>query len=143
MFSEYAADPDNGPGALRAGSRAHDHDEDFAEIIEIARDDIPRENNDMGCGEPDEDANGWNPELHALFETYLTLALHRMRLGFRKAQRRFERRGASRYHAGELFQAIKDAVAGAVRDISYEGQEFVLLYGNGSAFCREIYEGEF
>jgi hypothetical protein len=144
MFSEYSSDPDNGPGGLRIGSRPHDFDEDFMEIISVARKDIPNEFNDMGNGSPDEDANGWSPELHALFEEYLKLALHRMRSGFRKAERRFERDGASIWNGHNLFYAVKMAVKEAIPNIEFEGQEFLLLYGNGEATCRPIYEsGEY
>lgn len=140
MFSDYSCDPDTGPGGLSTGSRPHDHDESFREIVAIARRDIPREFNDMGRGDPDEDENGWSPELHEVFEEYLTLALHRMRAGYRKAQRRFERDGASRFYAGNLFCAIRDAVKSAAREIDWEGQEFILRYGNGEATCRPVYD---
>ena len=144
MFSEYSGEDreGTGPGGLAIGSRPHLCDDDFREIIEIARRDIPREYNDMGRGDPDEDENGWSPELHALCEEYLTLALHRMRSGFRKAQKRFERKQASCFAAQSLYIAIRDAVAQAVKHIDYEGQEFVLRYGNGDATCWEIYSLE-
>lgn len=138
MFQEYASNPDTGPGGLAVGSRPHDYDDDFREAIELARRDIPSECNDMGRGEPDEDENGWSPELHALFEEYLTLALHRMRAGFRKAQKRF----GDGYYGSGLFVAIRDAVKGAARDCEYEGQRFRLTYGNREAHCVELYEAE-
>lgn len=129
-----------GPGGPRVGSRAHDFDEDFREIVEIARRDIPREFNDMGRGDPDEDSNGWNQDMRDAFPEYLQFALHRMRSGFRKAQRRFERGGASRWNGHNLFYAVKEAVKQAARHIDYEGQEFRLSYGDGEARCVEIYD---
>ncbi|MBA3831641.1 MAG: hypothetical protein H0X34_07070 [Chthoniobacterales bacterium] len=138
MFSEYETDPNNGPGGLLVGSRPHLYDEDFAEIIEIARRDIPREYNNMGNGSEGEDANGWSPELHEIFETYLTLALHRMRAGFRKAEKRF----GDGFAGHSLFVAIRDAVGDAVKSVDYEGQEFRLSYGNGEATCTEVVESE-
>lgn len=128
MFSEYSRDPYNGPGGLGVGSRPHDYDDDFREIIEIARRDIPREHNDMG------------PELHAIFDEYLTLALYRMRAGYRKAERRFTRDGASDWNGYNLFRAVKEAVKSAVSHIDFEGQEFILRYGNGEATCRPAYD---
>lgn len=144
MFSEYSCDPDNGPGGLGVGSRPHDYDDDFREIVEIARRDIPREHNDMGNGSPDEDSNGWSPELHALFDEYLTLALHRIRSGYRKAERRFTRDGGGDWNGNNLFRAVRDAVKSVVSHIDFEGQEFILRYGNGEATCRPVYDdGEY
>lgn len=139
MFSEYEMDPNNGPGGLSVGSRPHLYDEDFAEIIEIAHRDIPRKYNDMGNGSEGEDANGWSPELHEIFETYLTLALHRMRAGFRKAEKRF----GGGFAGHSLFVAIRDAVGDAVKSVEYEGQKFRLSYGNGEATCTEIYAEDY
>lgn len=139
MFSEFSSDPDFGPGWRSIGTRPHLYDEDFQEIIEIARHDILREFNDMGNGSEGEDENGWNAELHALFTDYLTLALHRMRAGFRKAEKRF----GSDYTGHSLFCDIRDAVKSAVRDIDYEGQEFRLSYSlqGRPVICEAIYEG--
>lgn len=137
MFSEFSSDPYFGPRWLRAGSRAHLFDDDFREIIEIARHDIRLEYTDMGCGSPGEDANGWNPELHELFEQYLTFALRRMRVGFRKAEKRF----GDRFIGYDLFCDIRDAVKRATKSINFEGQEFRLSYSlNGAVTCSEIYE---
>lgn len=137
MFSEFSADPDFGPGWQSVGTRAHLYDDAFREIIAIARHDIPREFRDMGNGSPDEDENGWSPELHALFEDYLILALHRMRAGFRKAEKRF----GDRFVGHSLFCDIRDAVKRAVKHIDYEGQEFRLSYSlHGDVTCTALYE---
>lgn len=117
-----------GPNGLRAGSRPSLWDDDFAEVIQYARNDIP------GELEPEDYTS-------EQLETYLTLALHRMRAGFRKAARRYERKGASRFAGNEQMRAIRDAVARAVKCIEFEGQEFILSYGNGAAQCRETWEG--
>lgn len=134
MFGEWLGE--NEPVRRAPGSRPHYYDDDFREIVQIARRDIPREYTDMGRGEPDEDENGWGPDLHAAFETYLEMALHRLRVGFRKAERRFGRNG--RFYSNSLFRAVKDACASMKPD--YEGQEFILAYGNGQATCREVWE---
>lgn len=142
MFGDYSSDPDTGLGGLATGSREHWQDESFKEIIAIARRDIPREHNDMGNGSEGEDENGWSPELHSLFEEYLTLALHRMRAGYRKAERRFDPKQDSRFNGMELFRAVRDAVKDAARDIEWPGQEFILRYGNGEATCYPVREME-
>lgn len=137
MFSQWDGEEqgDCGPGGLSVGKRAHPlYEEDFAEIVEIARSQMPREYTDMGRGDPDEDENGWSPDLHAQVETYLTLARQRMRAGFRKAEKRF----GDGFEGWELFRAIKEAVARSRPD--FEGQEFLLSYGNGEATCRELWE---
>lgn len=115
-----------GPGGLSVGSRPFDYDEDFNAIIDIARNMIGREHGD---------------EYKEQLAVYLTLALHRMRSGFRKAKRRFERDAASRFNGNSLFAAVKEACQQAVKHIDYEGQEFRLSYGNGEARVVEIWGG--
>ncbi len=129
----------NGPRDGRDGSRPSLWDEDFAEIISKARDMIRAEHRDIGRGDPGEDEQGWTADTFASVDEYLRVALHRMRNGFRKAQRRFERNGHLRFNGCNLFGAIRDAVADAVRHIDYEGQEFVLRYGMQEATCHEVY----
>lgn len=123
MFREW--DGWNGPGGLSVGSRPSDYDEDFNEIIGYARDMIRREYS----GEMDD-----MPDLDA----YLRLSLQRMRSGFRKAAKRFEGHGQSRFNGNSLFKAVKEAVERAAKWIEFEGQEFVLRYGNGEASVREV-----
>lgn len=67
-------------------------------------------------------------------ERYLSLALHRMRTGYRKAERRFGH-GA---HSNDMYRAVKEAVAGVIPSIEYAGQTFRLGYGDGEAICFEI-----
>jgi hypothetical protein len=123
MFSQWTEEGEYcGPGGLRVGSRPCDYDEDFADCIDKARKMIR-----------DEDGSDIFPQTRAEFnaavERYLVFILHRMRSGFRKAKRRFERDGSSRFYANSLFHAIKDAVSKAARHIDYEGQEYRLSYG--------------
>lgn len=142
MFGDFSFDPCYGPGGLKAGARAHDHDDAFMAIVEHARTDIPKEHNDMGRGDEGEDENGWNADLHALCKDYLILSLHRMRIGFRKAYRKYEGKNGGRFKAGNMMQHIKDAVDEAVKYVEYEGQEFVLTYSANDATCREYYQPE-
>lgn len=130
----------NGPGDGRVGTRPHDYDEDFSEIISSARELIRAEHRDMGRGDDGEDENGWTDDTFASVDEYLRLALHRMRHGFNKAKRRYERDGGSRYNGHNLFYAVKEAVKAAAVEIEYEGQEFLLRYGNGEATCRPIFD---
>lgn len=67
---------------------------------------------------------------------YRALALHRMRIGYRKAWRRFEKRG--RFAANSQFWAIAEAVDGAIKHGElHEGARFTLSYGNGEATCYQ------
>lgn len=137
MFAEYVNNCYDGPGNPREGTRPCDADESFKEIVEIARRDIPREHTDMGRGNDDEDENGWDKDLREAFPHYLALALRRMRIGFRKAQRKY----GTGYQGYELFRLIRDA-ADKVHP-GFEGQEFVLYYNDERAFIEEVYEEEY
>ena len=112
-FSYWSAeDYDLGPPT--PASRSHLYDEDFLDSFEA------------GVREMEYH----DPERIAAFRPF---ALHRMRRGFRKA----ERRHGPSFKGYENFTAIQEAVAKAVKWIDYEGQEFVLNYGNGKATIRE------
>lgn len=125
MFMEWSSDPMPPAKHRLKATRPCDHDEDFLEILEIARHDIPRE---------------YSPEDidREELEQYLTEALHRMRTGFRKANKRF----GSRFASNSQMRAIKEAVESVAGHIDYEGQEFVLSYGDGKATVREFYYPE-
>lgn len=125
MFPEW--DGTDCIGGRRIGTRPSLWDDDFADIIAIARHDIPREYD----GDCDRDE----------MERYLTLAQMRLRSGFRKAWKRFEHKG--RFYAHDMFRTIRDAVNCAVRHIEWEGQEFVLSYGNGEARCNPVWGNEY
>lgn len=104
--------------------KPHDHDEDFLEILAIAREQIP--------GELDAEAP-------LDIDAYLSETLNRMRIGFRKATRRF----GDRFGSSNQFSAIADAVTSAARHIEFEGQRFRLAWGGGECRITEIYDGEF
>lgn len=127
MFSEWIWTDCRYCGPHSNRTQAHVYDDDFREILDIARHDIPHEFEPDGAnGGPD-----WTPED---LELYLACALHRMRTGFRKAERRF----GTHFGGHNLFREIRDAVEKAAKWIDYEGQEFRLAYGNGEARCYEI-----
>lgn len=105
-------------------TRPSDYDEDFMEIIEQARRDIPEEIDDI---EADFD-----------IDNYLAHALARMRIGFRKCARRFD---YSRFASNEQFRAISEAVKAAAPDIEFEGQRFRLGWGQGECEIQPLYEG--
>lgn len=107
--------------ALRDNETAEDS---FERIISEARNDIPRESDDRML------TRNERREL----EAYLDEALHRMRIGYRKARKRFP----DAYAAYEQFRAIRDACKPAHLDM-YEGAEFVLIWGEGRATCEQIY----
>lgn len=107
--------------------RPHDYDESFLACIEIARRDIPKEYG------PE---YGYNADLSAL-EEYLACALYRMRVGFRKAQRKYGDGfcGHSMYY--NIREAIRDGLKG---EELFEGAEFRLLYMRNEARLVPVYE---
>lgn len=113
-----------GPWRGAEGTRKHDYDSDFLECIAIARRDIPNEHDES------------ETDLFPHIEAYLALALRRMRIGFRKAQKRY----GKGFHGSNQFVAIREAVASA--HVEFEGQEFRLSYGNGEARVSEIWSEE-
>jgi hypothetical protein len=122
MFEQWQVEPEWHRPNLR--TRRHDMDDDFEQCIAQARIDIPKEF-----------PHRWVEDDRAereLMNQYLTEALHRMRIGYRKAERRFgtDSKGES------MFIAIREAVKSAVKDIEFEGQEFILRYGRGRAEIR-------
>ena len=122
MFAEFAADPFHGPGSAKAGTRPHDYDSEFMECITIARNEIPREFDSPN-------------DITRQLEPYLALALRRMRIGFRKAEKRY----GTGFQASNQFVAIREAIADAQKQIDFEGQEFRLRYGHGEAIVTPIY----
>lgn len=112
-------------GTRPPATRPHICDDDFAEIISIARNQIPAELDD-------EQADAFD------MEQYLDEALARMRIGFRKTARRFSAYG--RFGANNQFAAIKREVQRAAREIEWEGQRFRLGWGAGECTIKELYE---
>lgn len=137
MFRQWLREDDMycGPNGYRVGMKESDYDDDFNSIIEIAWVDIRKELDD-DCDESCDD-------IDKAIQLYMALALRRMRSGFRKAQKRWERGGASRFYAGNMFCAIRDAINSALKDVDFEGQEFRLSYGNGEAHCVPVYDEDY
>ena len=108
-------------------TRPCDYDEDFDEILAIARKNIRAEDPEcVSSGAADE---------------YLIEAKHRLRIGFRKAWRRFDGSG---FAGNNQFRAIKEAVDQHLRwGPEFEGQEFILTYGGGEANMREVQEADY
>lgn len=68
---------------------------------------------------------------------YRKVALARMRRGYAKARRRYEKRG--RFAANNLFWHIAEAVEPHCKP-DYAGQRFKLSYNKNGCRCEEIYE---
>jgi hypothetical protein len=80
----------------------------------------------------DEEQQRW---IRAQVGHYKKLCLAHMRIGYRKVRRRW---GNDNYKANRQFWAIADVVLSFAKSVEYEGRQFVLSYGNGEAFMREI-----
>jgi hypothetical protein len=104
----------------------HDYDEDFMGILEEAKPMI-RSNFDQ-----DEDQDRFP------MEAFIDNALHLMRRGFRKAERRF----GNRFVGIDTFRAVRDAIRPHAKHLDFPGQEFRLSYGDGRARCVEIFAEE-
>lgn len=103
-------------------THAHDYDEELMGILEEAK--------------PMIRANLYEEALdHFPMDAFLDNALHLMRRGFRKAERRF----GDGFEGVSLFRAIRDAIRPCCKWVEMPGQEFRLSYGNGRAYCEEVY----
>lgn len=105
------------PGTKQYHTRPHDEDDAFDEILAYARSSL-----DVWDSE-----NGPDPDV------FLADAKHLLRIGYRLAHRRF---GHST-RGYDTFRAVRDAVARCAANPDYEGQEFILAYGDGRARCYE------
>jgi hypothetical protein len=119
-------------------TRPCDADDAFREIIGIALVDSPAEVDDY--------APVTERAMKARLREYLAVCLPRMRIGYRKAVKRYERHG--RYFANNLFWEIAGAVECYAKHADTEGVEYWLVYGidsNGSAYahCEEFYGEDF
>lgn|GEM_PF-4713621 len=110
-------------------TRAHDHDDNFLDIINIAKEQVKDE---MDNDERDNER----------LEYYFNACLHYMRVGYRKAQKRF----GEGYKANNLFWEIVAALQPTFNiGFEFEGQEFELFFtlnGTQQAYCEEYYEDE-
>lgn len=127
MFWEW--DGYNGPHSMR--TKRHLYDDDFNEIIDEARSSIMKE----AAYRTDSDDEQLDP---VKLESYLRLAFHSLRTGFRKAERRF----GDRFCGHSTFAAIQQEIKRACFEVEYEGQEFILCYGDCTATIREVYAPE-
>lgn len=109
-------------------------EDQWAQAIARAVKDIPSEDSESFSEECR--VYGESPEnARADLKRYAVFALERMRVGFRKARRRYRIIGAQ--GAFDQFRAIRDAVKEAISENElYEGAEFILSYGNARAFVR-------
>ena len=110
-------------------TRACDHDESFEEMIRIGmkslRDELSY----------DED----EPIDYSRMNEYRDACIHYLRTGYRKAQRKYK----DSYTAQRMFWNIADAVEPYVREVEYEGQEFMLSYDKTRAYCEEFYNEDY
>jgi len=106
---------------------SHDYDEDFRDIINLARHDYLRELQDR-------DISDYNQQIPEYFDA----CLHCMRSGFNKAARRF-----ANIDANGLFWEIAKTVDPHAKHIEYEGQQFRLGYDSNQVQCYEIIEDEY
>jgi hypothetical protein len=109
-------------GPRPKATHLHVYDDDFQEILKIAAKDIPGELDDLSLD----------------VDQYLAEALHHMRTGYRKAERRF----GDRFASANQYGAIKREAERMARYIDYEGQLFRLGWGNGECVISEIWEFE-
>lgn len=109
-------------------TRPCDEDADFEEIIRCAVKDMP--------GEVEEDVKD-EAELAEKVRLYTAICLPRMRIGFRKAQRKW--RQYRPVLANTLFWEIAGAVDPCCKHAEVEGQEFELRFGidkDGRAWAK-------
>jgi hypothetical protein len=107
-------------------------DDDLREILRYAAEDYRAEVHD-------EDAH----ETAKRFAEYERVCLPRMRIGYRKAAKRFRSLGGA-HAANELFWLVARAVRPYAANVEYPGQQFDLIYGRGStgmlfARCAEFF----
>jgi hypothetical protein len=112
------------PRHHRYRTHRHDYDEEFMEAIDFARPKIRDELRDN--------------EGHLDVEAFLDNALHLMRRGFRKAERRF----GDGFLGVDTFRRVMEAIKPHAKNLDGPGQLFRLSYGDGRATCKPIYDEE-
>ena len=120
MFTDYFFGATLAPAPV---TKACEMDDEFNEIIKIATSQYKAELDGENC----------------TYETleYNKVALSRMRMGYRKAKRKYEKHG--RFAANNLFWTIAECMNVQFKHIHTEGQEFKLSYGfneNRCSFAR-------
>ena len=120
-------------------TRPHSWDDSFYSILEIAK---PKILEQIESG----DLEGYEIETELVRERYISRmniffndAIHYMRTGIRKAEKRFGK-GPK---ANTLFWNIAEAVEPFAKYCEYEGQEYILTYSWNEANCREVYESDY
>lgn len=110
-------------------TRACEADDDFAEVLACADKTWKSEVCDQ-----DSAASIW--------PAYRAACLARMRIGYRKARRKYKRA----MDANALFWQVAEAVGPYAKHVEYEGQQFALTFGfrNGraTAACFEHFDGD-
>ena len=117
-------------------TKACEADTDFQEIINYALEQIPQELDSEELQ---------NPELYKLRDDYIKVCLSRLRIGYRKAFRKYNKHG--RFFANDLFWAITKATDNYCKHAEYPEAEYALTFGSdkyGTAWarCEEFYSEE-
>lgn len=79
-------------------------------------------------------AEAYEPSDLDNMDEFLEAARRRIRIGYRKATKRF----GTGYESNSIYNNIKRALETCVKHVDYEGQEFVLAYDRREASCREL-----
>jgi len=108
-------------------TRACAADDDFAEVL--------------ACADKTWKSEVWDQDSAApVWPAYRSVALARMRIGWRKARRKYRCAMA----ANELFWRVAEAVAPYAKHVEYEGQQFALVFGfrggRATASCFEHFD---
>lgn len=116
MFRDHAEGDQYVDGSVPR-TRPCDADRDFADVLDIAARDYPEEFSDSNTR-----------ELRAMWRKYRRACMARLRIGYRKAARKYKGAGASA--TNRIFWRIADAVNPKCGRVElYEGEQFELVYG--------------
>lgn len=109
------------------GTRLHEElEDDLEEILVEAKRQIK--------------AEAYEPEDLVGMDGFLEASRRRFRIGYRKATRRF----GPDYVSNQMYRNIRRALETTVKQIDYEGQEFILAYDRSEAKCNEVeYNNEY
>jgi hypothetical protein len=98
-------------------SRPCDADSDLKDIVREA---LKQTRDEIG-----DDRDAGEPDLIKMERAYIRVCLPRMRIGYRKAQRKYKTGG----RANELFWAVAEAVGVFCKSPEFEGARYQLRYG--------------